>query len=118
MKTMKKNTRLLKSKRSSSTPSVKGHIRKVAATAKQKNGCVQAVVLNAPDSYHRVEIIIDKDAQDATKRFMVKLAKKGFVMSRSRNTAENYTQKKQRRDSIAVAEFAKTEIFRNILKLR
>ena len=54
--------------------------------------------------------MIDKDAQGAANRFMVKLAENGFAMSRSKNTAENYTQKKQKRDSIAVAEFAKTEV--------
>jgi hypothetical protein len=62
--------------------------------------------------------MIDKDAQGAANRFMAKLARNGFVMSRSKNTAENYTKKKQGRDSIAVAEFAKTEVFKDILKLR
>ena len=66
----------------------------------------------------RVEKMIDKDAKGAASRFMEKLIGNGFVMSRSKNTAENYTQKKQRRDSIAVAEFTKTEVFKNILKLR
>ena len=62
--------------------------------------------------------MIDKDAQGAANRFMTKLTGNGFVMSRSKNTAENYSQKKQARDSMAVAEFTKTEVFKNILKLR
>jgi len=62
--------------------------------------------------------MIDKDAKGAASRFMKKLTGNGFVMSRSKNTAENYTQKKQARDSLAVAEFTKTEVFKSILKLR
>jgi hypothetical protein len=65
-----------------------------------------------------MERMIDKDAQGAANRFMAKLTGNGFVMSRSKNTAENYTEKKQARDSMAVAEFTKTEVFKNILKLR
>jgi len=66
----------------------------------------------------RVERMIDKDAQSAANRFMTKFTGNGFVMSRSKNTSENYTKKKQMRDSIAVSEFTKTEVFKNILKLR
>jgi len=66
----------------------------------------------------RVEKMIDKDAQGAANRFMAKLTGNGFIMSRSKNTGENYTEKKQARDSKAVREFTKTEVFKNILKLR
>jgi hypothetical protein len=62
--------------------------------------------------------MIDKDAQGAADRFMAKLTGNGFIMSRSKNTAVNYDQKKQARDSMAVNEFTKTEVFKNILKLR
>ena len=61
--------------------------------------------------------MIDKDAQGAANRFMAKLTGNGFTMSRSKNTGENYTEKKQARDSKAVIEFTKTEVFKNILKL-
>jgi len=62
--------------------------------------------------------MIDKDAQGAADRFMTKLMGNGFIMSQSKNTGENYTEKKQERDSKAVSEFTKTEIFKNILNLK
>jgi hypothetical protein len=62
--------------------------------------------------------MIDKDAQAAADRFMARLTGNGFIMSRSRNTSDNYAKKKQARDSIAVNEFTKTEVFKNILKLQ
>jgi len=62
--------------------------------------------------------MIDKDSQGAADRFMAKLTGNGFIMSRSKNTAANYTKQKQTRDSMAVIEFTKTEVFKNILKLR
>ena len=65
-----------------------------------------------------MERMIDKDAQGAANRFMAKLTGNGFVMSCSKNTAENYTQKKQARDSMAVAEFTKTEVFKNMRYLK
>jgi len=61
---------------------------------------------------------IDKDAQGAADRFMAKLTGNGFIMSLSKNTGKNYTEEKQARDSMAVIEFTKTEVFKNILKLR
>jgi hypothetical protein len=62
--------------------------------------------------------MIDKDAQGAADRFMVKLTSNGFTMSRSKNNAGNYDKEKQERDSKAVEEFTKTEVFKNILTLR
>ena len=62
--------------------------------------------------------MIDKDAQGAADRFITKLTGKGFTMSRSKNTADNYDKAKQARDSKAVAEFTKTKVFKDILKLR
>lgn len=61
--------------------------------------------------------MIDKDAQKAADRFMEKLTNKGFTMSLSKNSGENYDAAKQKRDSNAVAEFTKTKIFKDILKL-
>jgi hypothetical protein len=64
-----------------------------------------------------VENMIDKEAQSAANRFMEKLIGKGFVMSRSQNDGENYTKTKQKRDSQAVIEFAKTETAKYIMNL-
>ena len=61
--------------------------------------------------------MIDKDAKGAANRFMEKLAGKGFTMSRSKNSGEDYDSTKQKRDSDAVAEFTKTKIFQDIMKL-
>ena len=62
--------------------------------------------------------MIDKDAKGAAERFMKKLTGKGFIMSRSKNAEEDYDTKKQKRDSEAVDVFTKTQIFKDILKLR
>ena len=61
--------------------------------------------------------MIDKDAQGAANRFMETLTGNGFTMSRSRNTEKDYDSAKQKRDSDAVNEFTKTQIFKDILKL-
>ena len=62
--------------------------------------------------------MIDKDAQGAADRFIKKLTDGGFTMSRSRNAEEDYDVRKQKRDSLAVEEFTKTKIFKDILKLK
>ena len=62
--------------------------------------------------------MIDKDAEAAAERFMAKLKGNGFSMSRSQNSEEDYDETKQERDSKAVEEFVKTELFRYIMKLR
>ena len=62
--------------------------------------------------------MIDKDAQAATKRFMTKLEGNGFTMSRSQNNENDYDTAKQERDSKAVAEFVKTDLFQDVMKLR
>jgi hypothetical protein len=59
----------------------------------------------------------DENAQAVANRFMEKLTGKGFVMSRSQNNGENYTKTKQKRDSQAVIEFAKTETAKYIMNL-
>lgn len=61
--------------------------------------------------------MIDKNAKAAADRFMKKLTEKSFVMSRSKNSGDNYSKTKQARDSNAVAEFTKTEIFKEILRM-
>lgn len=58
------------------------------------------------------------DAKTATNRFMDKLTNNGFTMSLSKNTYENYDTTKQKRDSKLVAEFTKTKLFKDILKLK
>ena len=65
-----------------------------------------------------LEYMIDKDAQKAANRFMEKLTRKGFTMSRSKNAAENYDKVKQQRDSKAVVEFTKTNLFKDIMALK
>ena len=62
--------------------------------------------------------MIDKDAQAATKRFRTKLEGNGFTMSRSQNSENDYDTAKQERDSKAVAEFVKTDLFQDVMKLR
>ena len=59
----------------------------------------------------------EKDAQAVADRFIEKLVGKGFVMSRSQNSGENYTKTKQKRDSQAVIEFSKTETAKYIMNL-
>ena len=53
-----------------------------------------------------------------TDRFMEKPNGKGFTMPRLKNNEKNYDSAKQKRDSEAVIEFTKTELFKDILKLR
>ena len=62
--------------------------------------------------------MLDKDSNAAADRFLTKLEQNGFTMSRSQNDAENYDAGKQERDSKAVAEFAKTQTFQDIMNLR
>ncbi|MDR2517783.1 MAG: hypothetical protein LBD13_00025 [Spirochaetaceae bacterium] len=62
--------------------------------------------------------MLDRDAKSAADRFMGKLEGKGFAMARSQNTAENYTDLKQERDSEAVEDFIQTDIFQDIMKMR
>jgi len=59
----------------------------------------------------------NETAKVAANRFMEKLIGKGFVMSRSQNSGENYTKTKQKRDSLAVTEFAKSETAKYIMNL-
>jgi len=59
----------------------------------------------------------DESAEAVASRFMEKLTGKGFVMSRSQNSGENYTKTKQKRDSQAVVEFAKSKTAQYIMKL-
>jgi hypothetical protein len=59
----------------------------------------------------------DKDAKAVADRFMEKLTGKGFVMSRSKNSGEDYAKTKQKRDSQAVIEFSKTETAKYIMNL-
>jgi len=89
-------------------------------TAKSSESLPKHLDINHPKKSNSYSgfIGIDKDAQGAADRFMAKLTGNGFTMSRSKNTGENYTEKKQARDSKAVIEFTKTEVFKNILKLR
>ena len=62
--------------------------------------------------------MIDKDAKAVTERFIAKLEGNGFTMSRSQNNEDDYDTTKQERDSKAVAEFAKTDLFQYVMKLR
>ena len=62
--------------------------------------------------------MLDKDAQAAAERFMTRLEKNGFTMSRSQNNENDYDTAKQNRDSKAVAEFTKTDLFQDVMKLR
>ena len=62
--------------------------------------------------------MIDKDAQAAAKRFMEKLQGNSFTMSRSQNNEDDYDTAKQERDSKAVADFVKTDLFQDVMKLR
>ena len=62
--------------------------------------------------------MIDKDAKGAANRFMEKLNEKAFTMSRIKNNEKNYDLAKQKRDSEAVNEFTKTQLFRDIMKLK
>jgi hypothetical protein len=59
----------------------------------------------------------EKDSQAVADQFMEKLVGKGFVMSRSQNSGENYTKTRQKRDSQAVIEFSKTETAKYIMNL-
>ena len=65
-----------------------------------------------------ITIMIDKDAQGAADRFLEKLKDKGFTISQSKNTGENYDTVKQKRDSEAVIAFTETKVFQDILKLK
>jgi len=58
-----------------------------------------------------------ESAKAVADQFMKELAGKGFVMSRSQNNGENYTKTKQKRDSQAVIEFAKTNVAQYIMQL-
>ena len=62
--------------------------------------------------------MLDKNAQAAAERFMAKLEGNGFTMSRSQNNEDDYDKTRQERDSKAVAEFAKTDLFQYVMKLR
>ena len=62
--------------------------------------------------------MLDKDAKAAAERFMAKLAGNGFTLSRSKNNEDDYDKTKQERDSKAVAEFAKTDLFQDVMNLR
>jgi len=59
----------------------------------------------------------NESAKVAANQFMEKLAGKGFVMSRSQNSGDNYTRTKQKRDSQAVIEFANSETAKYIMNL-
>ena len=60
--------------------------------------------------------MIDKDAEAAAERFMAKLKVNGFTMSRSQNNEEDYDKAKQERDSKAVEDFVKTDLFQYVMK--
>jgi hypothetical protein len=62
--------------------------------------------------------MLDKDAQGAADRFIAKLTGKNFTVSRSQNNEDDYDTVKQERDSKAVAEFSRTETFKDIIKLQ
>jgi hypothetical protein len=62
--------------------------------------------------------MLEKDAEAAAKRFMEKLGSGEFTMARSQNTADDYTATRQERDSKAVKDFVKTDLFQDIVKLK
>ena len=61
--------------------------------------------------------MIDKDAKAAAARFMAELEGKKIKMPRSQNNEDDYDEAKQERDSKAVAEFVKTDLFKYIMEL-
>jgi hypothetical protein len=60
----------------------------------------------------------NEKAEDVASRFMAKLEGKEFTMARSSNTADDYTETRQERDSKAVKDFVETDLFQDILKLK
>ncbi len=62
--------------------------------------------------------MIDKDSKAVADRLVAKLTEGGFSMSRSQNSEEDYVLLKQDRDSKAVADFVKTDLFKDIMALR
>jgi hypothetical protein len=62
--------------------------------------------------------MLDKDAKGAANRFMANLEGKQFTMARSQNTEDDYTATKQERDSSAIEEFVKTDVFQDIMRLK
>ena len=56
------------------------------------------------------------NSEESTKRFEEKLKSGFYRKDRSRNTEVNYTKEKQERDTKAVEEFTKTEIYHELVK--
>lgn len=59
-----------------------------------------------------------EDGEVVAKEFMDKLKRGEFTMSRSQNSGEDYSIAKQKRDTIAVEEFIKTDLFMDIMDLK
>jgi len=59
-----------------------------------------------------------EDGKVVAQEFMDKLKNKGFTMSRSQNSGEDYSASKQERDTKAVEAFIKTDLFQDIMNLQ
>lgn len=62
--------------------------------------------------------MLNKDGKAVADRLVAKLRAKKFTMAQSQNTEEDYTASKQERDSKAVKEFVKTDLFQDIMRLK
>jgi hypothetical protein len=62
--------------------------------------------------------MIDENARAISERFMKRLTEGEFTEARSPNTADDYTETRQERDSKAVKDFVETDLFQDILKLK
>jgi hypothetical protein len=62
--------------------------------------------------------MLNKDARGVANRLMERLTGKGFTMARSQNNEKDYDNEKQERDSKAVAEFAQSGAFQDVMKPR
>lgn len=56
------------------------------------------------------------NSEESAKRFEEKLKSGFYKKDRSRNTEVDYTKEKQDRDTKAVEEFTKTNIFHELIK--
>jgi hypothetical protein len=62
--------------------------------------------------------MLDENVRAVSERFMKRLTGGEFTVARSSNTADDYTETRQERDSRAVKDFVETDLFQDILKLK
>jgi hypothetical protein len=59
--------------------------------------------------------MLNEDSDKATEQFKKRFSEKGFTVARMPNTADDYWEKQLDKDSEAVSDFVKTDLFDHIM---